>query len=47
MTRDYDVLVLGGGTAGVVAAIAAARSGAATLVIEKNSYLGGVAGIAG
>jgi|LFRM01.1.fsa_nt_gb hypothetical protein len=43
MTRDYDVLVLGGGTAGVVAAIAAARSGAATLVIEKNSYLGGVA----
>ena len=36
-----DVVVVGGGTAGVFAAIAAARTGAKTLLIEKNSMLGG------
>lgn len=39
----YDVIVGGGGTAGVSAAIAAARSGAKTLVIEKYGHLGGTA----
>lgn len=43
MERRFDVIVLGGGTAGVIAAIAAARCGAKTLIIEKNSYLGGTA----
>jgi hypothetical protein len=43
MDQFYDVIILGGGTAGVIAAIAAARNGAKTLVIEKNSYLGGTA----
>jgi len=43
MEHNYDVIVLGGGTAGVIAAIAAARNGARTLIIEKNSYLGGTA----
>lgn len=43
MKKNYDVIVLGGGTAGVIAAIAAARNGADTLIIEKNSYLGGTA----
>ena len=43
MKKQYDVIVIGGGTAGVIAAIAAARNGAKTLIIEKNSYLGGVA----
>lgn len=43
MDRKYDVIVIGGGTAGVIAAIAAARNGARTLIVEKNSYLGGVA----
>lgn len=38
---EYDVIVAGGGTAGVVAAIAAARTGAKTLLIERGSYLGG------
>lgn len=37
----WDVLVLGGGTAGVIAAIQAARLGARTLLVEKNALLGG------
>lgn len=37
----YDVIVAGGGTAGMAAAIAAGRNGAKTLLIEKNGYLGG------
>ena len=36
-----DVLVLGGGTAGCFAAVAAAKNGAETLIIEKNGILGG------
>lgn len=36
-----DVVVVGGGTAGVFAAISAARTGAKTILIEKNSMLGG------
>lgn len=36
-----DVLVIGGGSAGVAAAIAAARQGAETLLVERHGYLGG------
>ena len=36
-----DILVVGGGTAGAVAAIQAARAGARTLVIEMKGQLGG------
>lgn len=40
--RDqYDVVVAGGGTAGAIAAIAAARTGARTLVVERYGGLGG------
>jgi hypothetical protein len=39
----YDVVVVGGGTAGSAAAIASAMEGAKTLIVEKNSYLGGSA----
>ncbi len=42
-TRNYDVIVLGGGTAGFMAAAAAARQGAKTLVLEQFSHLGGTA----
>ena len=39
--RCFDVVVAGGGTAGVVAAIAAARTGAKTVLIEQKGYVGG------
>lgn len=38
----YDVIVVGGGTAGVPAAIAAARGGAKTLLVERTGGLGGL-----
>jgi hypothetical protein len=38
---EYDVIVAGGGTAGAVAAIAASRHGAHTLVVEQFGFLGG------
>ncbi|HEY9084324.1 MAG TPA: FAD-dependent oxidoreductase [Candidatus Tyrphobacter sp.] len=43
MSRDYDVLVVGGGNAGCAAAIAAARGGAKTLLVERYGFLGGTA----
>ena len=39
----YDVVVVGGGSGGVAAAIGAAQVGARTLLIERNPYLGGEA----
>lgn len=36
-----DVLVCGGGTAGAVAALAAAKTGADTMLVEKENFLGG------
>lgn len=39
----YDVIVVGGGPAGIAAALAAARTGASSLLIEKNAYVGGCA----
>jgi hypothetical protein len=40
---EYDVVVVGGGIAGVAAALAASRNGAKTLLIEKMTVLGGLA----
>jgi hypothetical protein len=41
VTSSCDVLVVGGGAAGTIAAIQAGRAGAKTLLIERNSQLGG------
>lgn len=38
---DVDVVVVGGGTAGAVAALAAARTGASTVLIERFGAVGG------
>lgn len=42
-TKSYDVLVAGGGIAGVSAAIASAREGMNTVLIEKTVMFGGLA----
>lgn len=41
MTTNYDVVIVGGGTAGVSCAWNAAKLGLKTLLIEKNTFLGG------
>ncbi|MEP6667938.1 MAG: FAD-dependent oxidoreductase [Chthoniobacter sp.] len=43
---DFDVVVAGGGSAGLAAAVASARLGARTLLIERNGLLGGMASAA-
>ena len=39
---DYDVVVVGAGASGMVAAIRAAREGAKTLLLEATGFLGGL-----
>lgn len=39
---ECDVLVVGGGPAGVAAAVAAARLGARTMLVERHNHLGGL-----
>ena len=43
VVAEVDVLVVGGGFAGVGAAITAARNGMDTLLVEQQSCLGGLA----
>src|ERR1700754_4038650 len=43
---DCDVLVAGGGSAGIAAAVASARLGARTLLVERHGMLGGMASAA-
>ena len=43
ITHDCDVLVAGGGVAGIAAALAAARQGSKVILLEKQFMLGGLA----
>lgn len=40
--KQYDVIVCGGGVAGVAAAVSAAQNGLSTLLLEKSNILGGL-----
>ena len=42
VAHECDVLVVGGGFAGIAAALSAARAGAKTILVEKSYYLGGL-----
>ena len=42
-TEAFDVVVCGGGCAGVIAAVAAAREGASVALLERSGELGGTA----
>jgi len=44
---EYDVVVLGGGPAGLMAAASAARNGAQVLLVERYGFLGGMGTVAG
>jgi hypothetical protein len=44
---EYDVVVLGGGPAGMAAAVASARAGRKTLLVERYGFLGGMGTAAG
>jgi glycine/D-amino acid oxidase-like deaminating enzyme len=44
---EYEVVVLGGGPAGIAAAVAAARCGRRTLLVERYGFLGGMGTAAG
>ncbi|MDP3072959.1 MAG: FAD-dependent oxidoreductase [Opitutaceae bacterium] len=46
-TLDTDVLIIGGGTAGTIAAVQAGRLGARTILVESGSQLGGTTTTAG
>jgi hypothetical protein len=43
IVKDVEVLVVGGGPAGIAAAVSSSRLGAKTLLVEANGYLGGMA----
>lgn len=43
LEKQYEVVVVGGGPGGIPAAVAAARRGRKTVLVERNSFLGGAA----
>src|ERR1700744_4276875 len=47
MSEHYDIAVIGSGSAGIAAAVTAARAGCLTLLLDKNSAAGGTGGFSG
>ena len=47
MAKDYDVIVVGSGAAGLAAAVAAADAGASVLVVESEKRVGGSSRLSG
>jgi hypothetical protein len=47
VSGEYEIVVLGGGPAGIAAAASAARNGRKTLLIERYGFLGGMGTAAG
>ncbi|MBU8901529.1 MAG: FAD-dependent oxidoreductase [Victivallales bacterium] len=47
LNKHYELVVIGGGSAGIGAALAAARQGVDTLLIEKEKMLGGNSVVSG
>lgn len=45
--RSYDIIIVGGGISGSIAAIAASRNGSKVLIIEQYGFLGGMLTAAG
>ena len=46
-TKEYDIIVVGGGASGVSAGIQAGRMGMKTLIAEETTWLGGMLTSAG
>lgn len=46
VSREVDVLVIGGGATGIAAAIAAAGGGASAMIVEQRGFLGGMGTVA-
>jgi hypothetical protein len=47
MSEHFDIAVIGSGAAGIAAAVTAARAGRKTLLLDKNSSVGGTGGFSG
>ncbi|MCZ6709894.1 MAG: FAD-dependent oxidoreductase [Gammaproteobacteria bacterium] len=47
MSRDYDVIVVGSGAAGLSAAVSAAEAGASVLIVEADTQVGGSSRLSG
>ena len=47
MDKEYDVVILGSGASGMMSAITAYENGSSVGLFEKQSLVGGTAGVSG